>query len=133
MPLSKFLSRQAESVFVALRIVAGLLLALHGAQKFGFLGDFIPPAWSQLWIGAWIELIAGLLVAAGLWTVPAAVLLSGTMAVAYAQFHWKLQLGAAFLPTQNKGELALVYALLFLYIACHGPGALSIDRRLAKR
>jgi len=39
-------------------------------------------------------------------TAWAAFLASGTMAVAYAQFHWKLQLGSALLPPIDKGELA---------------------------
>lgn len=133
MSFSKFLSPHAERVFVALRVVSGVLMALHGAQKFGFLGKFVPPAWSQLWFGAWIELIGGLLVVIGLWTAPAAFLVSGTMAVAYVQFHWKLQLGAAILPSQNQGELALIYCFLFLYIACHGAGLASLDAKLARR
>jgi putative oxidoreductase len=113
--------------------VSGLLLALHGAQKFGFASDRTPPAWSQLWFGAWLEVIGGLLVMVGLCTVPAALLLSGTMAVAYVQFHWKLQFGVAFLPMVNKGELALIYSLLFLFIACRGPGWASVDGWLARR
>jgi putative oxidoreductase len=87
MSLAKLLTPHAERVFVALRIVSGVLMALHGAQKFGFLGKFVPPVGSQLWFGAWIELIGGLLVTIGLWTGPAAFLVSGTMAVAYVQFH----------------------------------------------
>lgn len=133
MSLAKVLAPHAERVFAALRILSGLLMALHGAQKFGFLGTFVPPAGSQLWFGAWIELIGGLLVALGLWTVPAAFVVSGTMAVAYVQFHWKLQLGAGFFPGQNKGELALVYCFLFLYIACRGAGLASLDGALARR
>jgi putative oxidoreductase len=133
MTLSKVLSAQAERVFVILRVVCGALMALHGLQKFGVLGKFIPPMWSQLWFGAWIELIGGVLVMLGLLTAPAALILSGTMAVAYTQFHWKLQLGAGFFPGQNGGELALVYCLVFLYIACHGPGPFSLDRQVRRR
>lgn len=133
--LQRFLSPHAERVYVVLRVVAGLLMALHGAQKFGFPAPPRAPlaAFSQLWFGAWIELVGGALVALGLWAVPAAFLLSGTMAVAYTQFHWKLQLGAALLPGKNGGELALVYSLLFLYMACRGPGAPSVDAALARR
>ena len=69
----------------------------------------------------------------GLWGVPAAFLVSGTMAVAYVQFHWKLQLGAGFFPSQNQGELALVYCFLFLYIACRGAGLASLDGKLARQ
>ncbi len=128
-----FLAPHAERVFTLLRVVSGFLLSLHGLAKFGVLGKHVPPVGSQLWVGAWIELVAGLLVMVGLWTRPAAFVTSGTMAVAYVQFHWKLQLGKAILPTQNGGELALIYSLVFLYIACHGPGGASLDQWRARR
>lgn len=135
MSFAKSLGKLASGVYVALRSVCGLLMAMHGAQKFGLVGK-LPraiEAFSQAWIGGWIELVGGLLVAIGLFTVPAAFLVSGTMAVAYIQFHWKLQLGAGFLPFNNGGELALVYSFVFLFIACHGPGAASLDQLRARR
>jgi putative oxidoreductase len=123
--LSRFLAPHAERAYVLLRVVAGFLLAIHGAQKFGLLGP--PPfplvTFSQLWFGAWIEVVCGLLVMVGLFTVP----------VAYIQFHWKFQLGAELLPAKNKGEPALVFCLLFLYMACRGPGSPSVDAVLARR
>lgn len=133
--LSRFLAPHAERAYVLLRVVAGFLLAMHGAQKFGLLGPAPFPlvAFSQLWFGAWIELVCGLLVMVGLFTVPAAFLSSGTMAVAYIQFHWKFQLGAELLPGKNKGEPALVFCLLFLYMACRGAGSPSVDAVLARR
>lgn len=54
------------------------------------------------------------------------------MAVAYIQFHWKFQLGPEFFPAVNKGEPALVYAFLFLFIACKGAGLWSVDGRRAR-
>jgi putative oxidoreductase len=133
--LSRFLAPHAERAYVLLRVVAGLLLAMHGAQKFGLLGPapFQLVTFSQLWFGGWIEMVCGLLVALGLFAVPAAFLLSGTMAVAYIQFHWKLQLGPALLPAKNGGEPALVFCLLFLFMACRGPGSPSVDAALARR
>jgi putative oxidoreductase len=53
---------------------------------------------------------------------------SGEMAVAYFLFHWKLQMGAAFFPIVNKGELAALYCFVFLLIACRGGGKWSLDR-----
>jgi putative oxidoreductase len=67
--------------------------------------------------------------AAGAFTPWAAFLASGTMAVAYVQFHWKLDFGAKVFPAVNRGELALVYSVLFLYFACHGAGKYSVDQR----
>ena len=126
--LSRQLGPHAENVFAIMRVVVGLLFAFHGMQKiFGVLSEFQPPMGSQLWIGGVIEIATGLLVAFGLWTVWAAFLASGTMAVAYSQFHWKLAFDELFFPAVNQGELALVYAFVFLYIACRGPGRLSVD------
>jgi putative oxidoreductase len=51
------------------------------------------------------------------------------MAVAYIQFHWKGAFDAQFFPTVNKGELALLYAVLFLFIACRGGGKWSLTKR----
>jgi putative oxidoreductase len=79
-----------------------------------------------------IELVAGLMIAAGFLTVYAAFLSSGTMAVAYAQFHWKFAFDAGFFPVVNRGELAVIYAFLFLYIACRGAGIASIDGLMQK-
>jgi putative oxidoreductase len=54
------------------------------------------------------------------------------MAVAYVQFHWKLAFAAGmWLPALNKGEPAVVYCFLFLFIAAHGGGAASLDARRA--
>src|SRR5678815_966368 len=84
---------------------------------------------TQMWYGGMIELTCGLAIAFGVLTSWAAFLASGTMAVAYIQFHWKGQLGAQFFPAVNKGELALLYSFLFLYIACRGGGRWSFDGR----
>lgn len=127
--LERLLEPKTDVAYVLLRIVSGLLFAFHGVQKvFGVLSDFQPPIGSQLWIGGVIELVAGLAIAAGVFTTWAAFLASGTMAVAYTQFHWKLAFGAEFFPAVNKGELALLYSVLFLFIACRGGGPMSFDR-----
>lgn len=128
--LSRFLEPRADAAYALLRVVAGLLFAFHGVQKlFGVFSPFRPPVGSQLWVGAVIELVAGLAIAAGAFTAWAAFLASGTMAVAYVQFHWKLALGAGFFPAVNEGEPALLFALLFLYVACRGAGRFSVDGR----
>jgi putative oxidoreductase len=106
------------------------MLAFHGSQKIlGFLSDFRPPVGSQLWIGGIIELIGGLLIMLGLLTRGAAFICSGMMAVAYFQFHWKFQLGSQIFPAINKGELAVLFCFVFLYIACRGGVKWSIDKK----
>ena len=83
----------SDYAYAALRFMTGWMFAFHGAQKlFGlFKPAQMPPMTigSQLWFGGVIELVCGLLIAAGLKTRGAAFLASGTMAVAYMQFHWK--------------------------------------------
>jgi putative oxidoreductase len=129
--MKRYLGRYSEVTYAALRIAAGVLLALHGVQKlFGFPEARPgPEVGSQLWIGAVIEIVCGPLIALGLLTSWAAFIASGMMAVAYFQFHWKLQGGAPLFPAVNKGELAAVYAFLFLYIASVGGGRYSVDAR----
>lgn len=128
--LQRILEPWTETVYAIMRIVVGLLFAFHGVQKvFGVMTEYQPPVGSQLWFGGVIELVAGLLIAVGLLTVWAAFLSSGTMAVAYVQYHWKFAFDSGFFPTVNQGELAVVYAFLFLYIACKGAGKASLDNR----
>ena len=124
------LAKYQDQAYALLRIVAGLMLSFHGAQKIlGLLSDFQPAVGSQLWCGGLIELIGGLLVMVGFQTRWAAFLASGTMAVAYFQFHWKLQFGPEFFPAINKGELAALYSFVFLLIACRGGGMWCLDHR----
>lgn len=115
--------------YTLLRIVAGLMFAFHGMQKiFGILSDFQPEFGTQIWFGGLIELVTGLAMSFGLFTRWAAFLASGTMAVAYFQFHWKFQFDSNFFPAINKGEPAALYSFVFLFIACYGPGKWSLDR-----
>ncbi len=132
--LARNLEPGTDAVYPFLRIVAGLMFAFHGLQLVtGVLADSRPPLGSQLGIGGVSELVTGVAVAAGAFTSCAAFLASGTMAVAYVQYHWKLALGANFLPALNHGELALLYAFLFLYVACRGGGRWSVDRARSPR
>ena len=131
--LSRLLEPRTELAYALLRAVSGLLFSFHGMQKtFGVLTESRPPLLSQIGVGGLIELLAGLAIAAGLCTRPVAFVASGTMAVAYTQFHWKLAFGSSFFPAINHGELALLYAFLFLFVACRGGGPFSVDH-LRKR
>jgi putative oxidoreductase len=126
----RFLAPRTESVYALLRIVLGLLFAFHGMQ--GLTGFLIPKEYiahfpTQAWFGSVIELVGGLLIAGGLFTRCAAFVCSGTMAVAYVQFHWRFDFGTKFFPVANQGEMALIYAFVFLYMACKGGGLASLD------
>ena len=124
------LAKYTDQVYAAMRIVAGLMFTFHGAQKIlGILTESQPPVGSQLWFGGIIELVGGLLVMVGFQTRWAAFVTSGTMAVAYLQFHWKFQFGAEFFPIVNRGELALLYSFVFLYVACRGGVMWCVDKK----
>ncbi len=126
--IHKVLAPHADRAYAVLRIVTGALFACHGIQKvFGILGREHAPDGTQMWLGAIIELVAGTAIALGFFTSWAAFLASGQMAVAYAQFHWKFAFDERFFPVVNKGELAVLYCFVFLYIACRGSGPWSVD------
>lgn len=125
----KQLERFCAEAYALLRIMAGFMFAFHGAQKIlGVMSEYQPAFGTQIWFGGMIELIGGLAVMIGLGTRWAAFLCSGTMAVAYFQFHWKFQFGPEFFPAINKGEPAALYCFLFLYIATRGAGKWSVGK-----
>lgn len=128
----KMLEKYANHTYALLRFVTGAMFSFHGAQIIlrVFAEGFPPaPVGSQTWFGGLIELIGGLLVMAGFQTRWAAFLCSGTMAVAYFQFHWKFQLGRNFFPPINQGEMAALYCFIFLFIACRGGVKWSLDKQ----
>jgi len=125
----KFLEQYTDVTYALLRIVAGAIFSFHGVQKlFGVLTEHQPAIGSQLWFGGVIELACGLLLVIGFQSRWAAFLASGTMAVAYIQFHWKFQFGPEFFPALNGGDAAILYCFVFLYIASRGSGIWSLDK-----
>jgi len=126
----KTLERYSDHAYALLRIMAGFMMAFHGVQiLFGAFSPHPPSvSWSQAWFGGAIELVGGLAVMIGLETRAAAILCSGTMAVAYIQFHWKFQFDSRFFPAVNQGELAAIYCFVFLLIGCRGAVKWGLDR-----
>jgi len=119
-------------LLAVLRVATALLFLQHGTAKlFGFpyvaYFDNLEIV-SFLGIAGVIEIVGGLLVLAGLFTRPAAFILSGQMAVAYFLAHAP----AGFFPLLNNGELAALYCFVFLYLAAAGAGAWSIDGLLSR-
>jgi putative oxidoreductase len=116
----------------ALRIVAAFLFVEHGTQK--WLAFPVPrpsptTLWSMSGVAGLLELLGGLLLLVGLFTRPVAFVLSGLMACAYFIAHAPQD----FWPIVNRGELAVLYCFVFLYLAAAGGGPLSIDRWLRRR
>src|SRR5438309_2206812 len=110
-----------------LRVVVALLFMQHGAQKL-----FDMPSSSQggtvellsmIGIAGILEFFGGLLVLLGLCTRPVAFILSGEMAVAYFMVHSP----QSFWPIVNRGEMAVLYCFVFLYLAFAGGGVWSVD------
>jgi putative oxidoreductase len=126
--LDSFYVRWTPRILSLLRIIVGFLFIPHGAQKlFGFMAPpqwSTPPIFSLIGIAGALEFFGGLLILLGLFTRPVAFILSGLMAVAYFMVHAP----GGFWPLQNKGELAVVYSFLFLFLSVAGGGAWSIDR-----
>jgi putative oxidoreductase len=131
--MAEVIGRFSAQAFALLRIVSGLMFAMHGTQK--LLGwPPMPPEMSGplpplLKVAGGIELVGGLLIAIGLFTGIAAFISSGEMAAAYFMGHashgpW---------PLENKGELAVLYCFVFLFIAAHGAGVWSIDNAMRHR
>ena len=125
--MERFLGRYAPHFFAILRIVAGLMFAMHGTQKlFGWPGGKEPRLDPVALTGGTIEVVCGLLIAIGFLATWAAFLSSGTMAVAY---WWRHGWGESPWPIVNRGELAVLYCFLWLFLAAHGPGIWSLGRK----
>lgn len=120
-----------------LRIVVGLTLAAHGAQKMfgwfegpriagftrmlGALGMKPAPLWA--WVASLAELGGGLLIALGLlWPLgPLAGI--GSMLVAIVSVHWS----KGFFSTKGGIEFPLVMLASMLAIAIAGAGRFALD------
>jgi putative oxidoreductase len=116
-----------------LRLGAGVLFMEHGLQKlFGMFGGIgtsggTVPLASQLGVAGLLETVGGALLILGLLTQPVAIMLAAEMIIAFAIAHapqggW---------PIQNQGELALLYAAIFVFLAGNGAGALSLDAMMS--
>ena len=127
--MHRLLGAYEGELFAILRIVAGLLFACHGAQKlFGVMGGVdgrgSPAALGSLFgLAGIIEFFGGLLIALGLLGSYAAFIASGQMAAAYLMAHFP----TSFWPLENKGEPAVLFCFVFLYVATQGAGIWSID------
>ena len=129
------LNRFTDSVYSLMRLIVGLMFASHGGQLvLGMFGG-MPGSNNPLsQTGGWIQLIGGFLIAFGLLTRISAFICSGEMAVAYFMFHVASATTpmAKFFPIVNKGELAVFYCWVFLFICFYGPGRWSLDALIRK-
>ena len=118
-----------------LRIVTGFLFVQHGTAKLlgvphvDMFNDL--QVLSLLGFAAILEIVGSVLVILGLWTRPAAFVLSGEMAVAYFMAH--AAQGHVLSPILNQGESAVLFCFIFLFLSAAGAGAWSIDNRARQR
>ena len=117
----------APRLLSILRIMSGLLFLQHGTAKYLKIPAMqafakVEPL-SLSGIAGMLELAGGVLLILGLGTRITAFVLSGLMAFAYFIGHAP----GGFFPIANRGELAVPYCFVFLYIAAAGPGPWSLD------
>ena len=124
-----------------LRVVVGLSIAAHGAQKvFGWWGGSGIPGWAGAlkhmrvrpampWAiaSAASELLGGLGVAVGLLTPLAAFAIIATQLVAIALVH----IPHGFWSTKGGYEYNLAILAAMFAVAIAGPGAISLDGLVA--
>ena len=128
-------NRVTPLALTLLRIIAGFLFTPHGAQKlFGWLGGIGGTGASAsfpdlIWVAGVLEFFGGLCILLGVWTRPVAFLLSGMMAAAYFMGH----ASRGFWPLLNRGELAVLYCFVFLFLAAAGGGPFTVERLWQKK
>ncbi|MEQ1939264.1 DoxX family protein [Mesorhizobium sp. CN5-321] len=116
----------APRLLSVLRIMTALLFMEHGTMKllnFPASDNPGPVLFSLMGFAGMLELVGGLLLVLGLFTRPVAFILSGQMAVAYFMAHAP----HSFFPIVNKGEGAILFCFVFLYLAAAGAGPWSVD------
>jgi putative oxidoreductase len=119
----------------ALRVMTGLLFLQHGTAKIlkfpmndMLAGMFGGMPSGMLFFTGLMELVGGALIIIGLFTRPAAFVLSGFMAAAYFIGH----MPQGFFPILNFGELAIMFCFVFLWLATAGAGPFSVDASRTK-
>jgi putative oxidoreductase len=128
--MSETMAAWTPRVLSVLRIITGLLIIQHGLGKlihFPALPAYanVQPL-SLFGAAGFIELIGGALLILGLFTQPAAFILSGEMAFAYFIVHAPKD----FHPLINGGTLAILYCFACLYLSTAGAGPWSLDAKM---
>ena len=124
-----------QRVLSVLRIVSAYLLIQHATAKlFGFphvaYFDGLK-LFSLIGLAGVLELVGGVLLLIGLFTRPAAFVLSGELAFAYFIGH--APNGSVLMPMLNQGEPAVLFCFIFLYLAAAGGGAWGVDAMRTER
>jgi putative oxidoreductase len=115
-----FMKQYEDQTYALLRIVSGFAFLGHGVQKLMNFGEL--PA-RIAYVAMPIEVVCSALIMIGLFTSPAAFVASGMAAAAYWLGHFSAE---SYLPIMNRGDAAVLYCFIFLYIAAKGDGKWSV-------
>ena len=110
-------------------MVAGFLFLCHGAQKFGWTQDALVMPTGRALVAGVIELVGGGCMMLGLLTSSVAFVASGLMACAYFLVHAP----QGFLPLLNRGEPAVLFCFIWLYLSTRSPGKFALDNVFTPR
>ena len=128
-----------DAVLLVARVIVGIVLIAHGAQKLfsygigGTAASFaqmgVPASSASAVFAAAVELIGGAALLLGAATVVAGALVVVNMLGAFLFVH----VGNGVFVTDNGYELVAVIAALALVLVAVGPGRFSVDHAVAAR
>ena len=124
-----FMKTYEDQTYALLRIVSGFLFIFHGCPKLMTVMSGEGATYVH-YIAGPIEVIGGLMIMCGVFTSCAAFIASGLMAVAYWMVHYG-KMGGGW-PFDNKGELAVMFCFVYLYIAAKGSGIWRLETLLRR-
>ena len=142
MQLDSATSSLLDLGFLFARVLVGLLMAAHGAQKlFGWFGGGglagvgqwmesigLAPGYLMALLAGSAEFFGGLALVIGLLVRPAAVALIVVALVAIVSVHWV----NGFFMSNNGYEYALALLVACVALLLEGAGKLSLDEVLAR-
>lgn len=127
--------------FTLFRVVVGLFLMPHGAQKlFGMFGGYglegtgaffdsngLTPGYTIALLVGSVEFFGGLAIALGLLTRPAAIAATVLLLVAST-----VHIGKGFFWTDGGFEYPILWAAATIYLLIRGGGRYSLDRLIGR-
>lgn len=135
--------RTAELGYLFLRIAVAFLFLFHAPQKWlGWYGGPQWPVFSLRSFASLIEAVSSPLIALGLFTSYAAFFAAAEMVGAYFVVHSYITpevvkgirpYSGFFWPIENRGELSVLYFVVFVFILLKGGGQYSLDARRQRR
>jgi uncharacterized membrane protein YphA (DoxX/SURF4 family) len=140
--LQRWLITTAPRSTILIRLLVGAVFLSEGIQKFLFAGQLGAGRFAKIglpspevlgpFVGS-VEIVAGALVLAGLWTRFAAVPLLVIMAVALTTTKWPMLAARGFWTAAHEARTDWSMTLGALFLLVVGAGPWSVDAWLARR